>query len=272
MEINSPNFSCVIMSLWVWACCPASPSNQQREMGTWRRSTISLRTGWPHFQTAKARCHETCWGCLPAVHAKESKVLGYTEGGVSNSPREEILVSKRSQKTLSRILGTITWVQPWSKMGAAQLQPYHMIWDVLHWRMLKQRGRRKRGWRSCRLPTSPPISMDQLIPFLSLFKDSYSQVEGNFAKVIRKLRRPSHRRRLKRCAVPGKMKGQNGVGGFPSVCQVRGVSKKPVLAQEQMGMKLYSLGPHGAREITTVGECQGSRAVVVWCMKRAEVV
>jgi len=40
------------------------------------------------------------------------------------------------------------------------------------------------------------------------------------------------------------------------------MSKKPVLAQEQMGMKHYSLGPHGTREVT-VGQCQGSEAVVV---------
>lgn len=95
-------------------------------------------------------------------------------------------------------------------------------------------------------------------------KNSYNQVEGSFAKVIRKVRSPSHRRRLKRSAVSDKMKGQNGVGGFPSVSQLRwGVRKKPVLAQEQMGMKHYGLGLHGAREITTVGECQGSGAVVV---------
>lgn len=81
--------------------------------------------------------------------------------------------------------------------------------------------------------------------------------------MIRKLRSPLHRRRLKKSAVCGKMKGQNGGGGGPSVCQLRRVSKKPVLAQEQIGMKLYSLEPHGAREITTVGECPGSGAVVV---------
>lgn len=37
----------------------------------------------------------------------------------------------------------------------------------------------------------------------------------------------------------------------------------PILAQEQMGMKFYSPGPHGERERTTVGECQGSGDVVL---------
>lgn len=39
-------------------------------------------------------------------------------------------------------------------------------------------------------------------------------MEGNFAKVIRKLRSPSHRTKLRRCAVSGKMKDQNAVGCF----------------------------------------------------------
>lgn len=39
-------------------------------------------------------------------------------------------------------------------------------------------------------------------------------MEGNFAKVIRKLRSPLHRTKLRRCAVSGKMKDQNGVGCF----------------------------------------------------------
>lgn len=41
------------------------------------------------------------------------------------------------------------------------------------------------------------------------------------AKVIRKLRSQSHRRRPKGCAVSGKMKDYNGRVGFLSVCPVR---------------------------------------------------
>lgn len=72
-----------------------------------------------HFQTAKARCHEICPRCLPAVHAKKSLTLGYIGSDVSNGAREEMRVSKRSQKTLSRILGTVTRVQLGSKMGGS---------------------------------------------------------------------------------------------------------------------------------------------------------
>lgn len=37
----------------------------------------------------------------------------------------------------------------------------------------------------------------------------------------------------------------------------------PVLVQEKIGTRLYSLGPHGEGERTKVRECQGSGEVVL---------
>lgn len=106
-EISSPNFSCVTTSLWIWACCPGSSSPAERDEHLEKVSHLSEQDGH-FFQTAKARSHETCPGCLPAVHAKGRKALAYTEDDVSSGPREELVVSKRSHKALPRICGTVT--------------------------------------------------------------------------------------------------------------------------------------------------------------------
>lgn len=84
--------------------------------------------------------------------------------------------------------------------------------------------------------------------------------------------RPSHRRRLKRCVVSNKMKDQDGVWKHSFAVPSKRDEQKPALTQEQMGMKLYSLGLCGSRERMPMGECQGSGGAVASCMKRAEIV
>lgn len=89
-------------------------------------------------------------------------------------------------------------------------------------------------------------------------------MEGNFAKVIRKPRSPSHRTKLRRYAVSGKMKDQNGVGWFSISVPSKVSEQKGRSGTRANGHKTLEPGATWcARERTTVGQCQGSEAVAV---------